>query len=117
MSVLLPHLAIEWRPLSQDGPIAITDGIGSRRCLIACNASARELGISAGADVPSAMMREPNLLLMPRSKGDERRSTCIPALFSTMTKASRLNLSIFPRCSGGLDPACRSNRDDFDDSL
>jgi len=73
MSLLLPHLAIELRP-SQGGPIAITDGTGARRCLIACNASARELGIFAGADVPSAMMREPNLQLIPRSKGDERRA-------------------------------------------
>lgn len=73
VSLLLPHLAIELRP-PQAGPIAITDGAGARRCLIACNTSARESGISAGSDVPSAMMREPNLQLIPRLKGDERRA-------------------------------------------
>src|SRR2546423_1600196 len=73
MSLLLPHLAIELRP-SQGGPIAITYGTVARRCLIACNASARDLGIFPGADFPSAMMREPNLQLIPRSKGDERRA-------------------------------------------
>jgi len=72
--LVLPHLAIELRPSSEEDPIAIADGIGSRRYLIDCNASARELGISAGTDVPSAMMREPNLRLIPRSKADERRA-------------------------------------------
>src|SRR5712671_2603635 len=74
MCLLLPHLAIELRPSSEEGPMAITDAIGSRRCLIACNASARESGITAGADIPSAMMRVPNLRLIPRSKADERRA-------------------------------------------
>jgi len=74
MCLHLPHLAIELRPTPQDGPIAITDGHGSRRCLVACNSSARGSGISAGVDAPSALMREPTLQLLPRSKADERRA-------------------------------------------
>lgn len=74
VSLLLPHLAVDLRQPADAGPVAITDGAGPRRRLIASNASARELGIAAGADVPSAMMREPNLRLIERSKADERRA-------------------------------------------
>jgi protein ImuB len=74
ISLLVPHLAIELRQPQESGPIAITDGTGPRRRLIACNASAREAHILAGFDVPSALMREPTLQLIDRSKADERRA-------------------------------------------
>jgi protein ImuB len=70
----LPHLAIELRQQSDAAPLAVTDGTGPRRRLIACNEAARGLDIHVGADVPSSMMRAPTLTLVERSKADERRA-------------------------------------------
>src|SRR5437762_2313394 len=69
----LPHLAIELRQLPDIAPIAITDGAGAKRVLIDSNTSAQELQIYKGMDVPSALLREPQLRLIERSKADERR--------------------------------------------
>lgn len=70
----LPHLAVELRSSDDDFPLAVTEGTGSRRRVIACNRHARESGIAAGMDAPSSLMREPALQLFDRSKGDERRA-------------------------------------------
>ena len=74
VSVHLPHLAMELRQPQQPGPLAVTDGTGARRRVIACNATALEAGIAIGMDAPSAMMREPELRMFDRSKADERRA-------------------------------------------
>lgn len=74
VSLHLPHLAIELRQPQEPGPLAVTDGTGARRRLIACNAAAREAGITAGMDAPSSMMREPELRMIDRSKVEERRA-------------------------------------------
>jgi len=74
MSLLLPHLPIEARPAGTADPAAVTDGAGAHRRLIACNEPALRAGISAGMDVPSALMRVPMLRLLPRSQADERRA-------------------------------------------
>jgi protein ImuB len=74
VSVHLPHLAMELQP-QQPGPLAVTDGSGARRRVIACNTTALDAGITLGMDAPSAMMREPQLRMFDRSKADERRAT------------------------------------------
>lgn len=70
----LPHLAVELRSTGDAFPLAVTEGNGSRRCVIACNKHARASGIAAGMDAPSSLMREPALQLIDRSKSDERRA-------------------------------------------
>jgi protein ImuB len=74
ISLYLPHLAIELRQPPEPGLVAITAGTGPRRHLIACNPVVRDLGIQSGTDIPSALMREPNLRLIERSKADERHA-------------------------------------------
>jgi protein ImuB len=74
VSLHLPHLAMELRQPQESGPLAVTDGTGARRRVIACNAAARESGITVGMDAPSAMMREPELRMIDRSKAQERRA-------------------------------------------
>ncbi len=70
----LPQLAIELRPSLESGPAAVTDGAGNRRHLIACNEAARDRGLCVGMDVPSCLLREPELRLFARAKADERRA-------------------------------------------
>src|SRR4051812_41732479 len=72
--VHLPHLAMELRQPQPPGPLAVTDGTGARRHVIACNQTALEAGIAIGMDAPSSMMREPELQMFDRSKSDERRA-------------------------------------------
>jgi len=74
VSLHLPHLAMELRQPQQPGPLAVTDGAGARRAVIACNTTAREAGITIGMDAPSSLMREPELRMFDRSKADERRA-------------------------------------------
>ncbi len=70
----LPHLAIELRQPDEPVPLAITEGTGARRRVIACNATARASGIAAGMDAPSSLMREPGLRMIDRSRADERHA-------------------------------------------
>ena len=74
VSVFLPHLAIELRQPPYAGAVAITDGVGARRRVVACNVAARAAGIAPGMDVPAAMLRDPGLSAVDRSKADERRA-------------------------------------------
>jgi protein ImuB len=74
VSLHLPHLAIELRQPQESGPLAVTEGAGTRRRVIACSAAARESGIAIGMDAPSSMMREPQLRMIDRSKAGERRA-------------------------------------------
>ncbi len=74
ISVLLPHLPVDLREPAPSRALAVTAGIGPHRCLLACNAAARSAGMTAGMDVPAALMREPALELIQRSKADERRA-------------------------------------------
>ncbi len=73
-SLHLPHLAVELRPRDEPFPLAITEGMGARRRVIACNAAARAAGIVAAMDAPSSLMREPGLRTIDRSRVDERRA-------------------------------------------
>ncbi len=75
VSVHVPHLAMELRQAGQSGPLVVTDGAGARRRVIACNATALEAGIAIGMEAPSALMREPELRMLDRSKANERRAT------------------------------------------
>lgn len=74
MALHLPHLPVEARAVLATGPLAVTEGVGSRRSVIASNECARERHILPGMDVPSALMREPALQLCDRAKADERRA-------------------------------------------
>jgi protein ImuB len=82
VSLHLPHLAMELRQPQQPGPLAVTDGTGARRRVIACNTTALEAGITIGMDAPSSMMREPELRMFDRSKADERRATLAVACWA-----------------------------------
>jgi protein ImuB len=79
VSMCLPRLAIELRQSSASEleaarPVAIIEGSGAQRRVIACNETAGVAGVAAGMDVPAAVMREPLLCLLERSKADERRA-------------------------------------------
>lgn len=74
ISVHLPHLAIELRQSDDAIPLAVTEGAGSRRQVIAANTAARHAGVLAGMDAPSCLLREPTLRLLDRSRADERRA-------------------------------------------
>jgi protein ImuB len=82
VSLHLPHLAMELRQPQQPGPLAVTDGTGARRRVIACNTTALEAGIAIGMDAPSSMMREPELRMFGRSKADERCATLAVACWA-----------------------------------
>jgi protein ImuB len=78
----LPHLAIELRQPQEPGPLAVMDGTGARRRVIACNAAAPGSGITVGMDAPSSMMREPELRMIDRSKAQERRAMAAVACWA-----------------------------------
>ena len=82
ISLYLPHLAMELRQPQESGPLAVTDGTGARRRVIACNAAALQAGITVGMDGPTSLMREPQLRLFDRSKADERRATAAIACWA-----------------------------------
>jgi protein ImuB len=67
------YLPIELRP-REAGKLAVTDRIRARRVVIAANESARQAGIEAGMEAPLALLRDPELRLIERSKSDERRA-------------------------------------------
>src|ERR1700761_2395208 len=73
VSLHLPHLALELRHPSESEPLAVAEGVGKRRCMIACNRAALSSGITLGMDAPSSMMRQPALRILERSRPDERR--------------------------------------------
>jgi protein ImuB len=68
-----PYLPIELRAPDLD-KVAVTDRAGARRVIIAANEQARSAGIHPGMQVPHALLREPELRLMDRSRADERRA-------------------------------------------
>jgi len=68
-----PYLPIELRPPQVD-KVAVTDRAGTRRVVVAANEPARSTGIHAGMQVPQALLHEPELRLVDRSRADERRA-------------------------------------------
>jgi protein ImuB len=68
-----PYLPIELRASELD-KVAVTDRVGARRLVIAANEPARSAGIHAGMQVPHALLREPELRFVERSRADERRA-------------------------------------------
>lgn len=70
----LPHLAVELRQPPEPGAIAISDGAGARRLVIACNTAALAAGVAVGMNAPSSLMRAPDLRLLNRCKSAERRA-------------------------------------------
>lgn len=54
--------------------LAITDRVRARRVVIAANESARQAGINAGMDATRALLEQPGLRLIDRSKSEERRA-------------------------------------------
>ncbi len=67
------HLPVELRP-REIGQLAVTDRIRARRVVIAANEPARANGIHAGMEATRALLEEPELRLLERSKSDERRA-------------------------------------------
>lgn len=67
------HLPVESRPPASD-LLAITDRVASRRVLIAANQPARSAGIEVGMSATAALLKQPQLRLVERSRAEERRS-------------------------------------------
>jgi protein ImuB len=67
------HLPVELRP-REVNMLAVTDRIRSRRVVIAANESARRSGIHAGMEATRALLEEPELRLIDRSKSEEHRA-------------------------------------------
>jgi protein ImuB len=67
------HLAVELRPRELE-KLAVTDRIRARRIVIAANEAARASGIHPGMEATRALLKEPELRLVERSKPDERRA-------------------------------------------
>lgn len=67
------HLPVELRPREID-KLAVTDRIRARRVVIAANEPARAVGIHPGMEATRALLKEPELRLVERSKSDERRA-------------------------------------------
>ena len=82
VSLHLPHMALELRQPQESEPLAVTDGAGAQRRIIACNTAALEAGIALSMDAPSAMMREPQLRMFDRSRADERRAAAAIACWA-----------------------------------
>jgi nucleotidyltransferase/DNA polymerase involved in DNA repair len=53
---------------------AVTDRAGARRVIIAANEPPRSAGIHAGMELTHALLREPELRPIDRSRVDERRA-------------------------------------------
>jgi len=77
-----PHLAIELRQPADPGAAAIAARIGSRRILIAANTEARAQNVGAGLDSISAVARIPELTLIERAPGAEKRALRALAVWS-----------------------------------
>ena len=67
------HLSVELRPRAPE-KLAVTDRIRARRIVIAANEAARASGIRPGMEATRALLKEPELRLVERSKSDERRA-------------------------------------------
>ena len=67
------HLPVESRPPASD-LLAITDRVASRRVLIAANQPARSTGIEVGMSATAALLKQPQLRLVERSRAEERRA-------------------------------------------
>ena len=71
MCLYFPELPLELREPRDIGCVAITDRIGSRRVLIACNEASREAGLHRGQDATTALAHCPTLRLLDRSRTQE----------------------------------------------
>src|SRR5580693_3097921 len=67
------NLAVELRPRELE-KLAVTDRIRARRIVIAANEAAHASGIHPGMEATRALLKEPELRLLERSKPDERRA-------------------------------------------
>jgi protein ImuB len=67
------YLPIELRPREVE-MFAVTDRMRARRVVIAANEAARQAGIEAGMDATRALLKQPELRLIERSKSEERRA-------------------------------------------
>jgi protein ImuB len=74
MGLWFEHLPIELRQPRDANRCAITDRIGPHRIVIAANAQARLGGIQAGMQATAALLQEPELRLIERTKSEERRA-------------------------------------------
>ena len=68
------ELPLELREPRDIGCVAITDRVGSRRVLIACNEASREAGLHRGLDATTALAQRPTLKLIDRSRAQEQAS-------------------------------------------
>lgn len=74
LSLHLPHWAAEVGADADPAALAVTQGRGTRRRLIACNDAARAAGIQVPLDVPTALLRLPALRLIERRPLEETRA-------------------------------------------
>jgi protein ImuB len=74
MAVRFEHFPVELRQPRDTGKLAITDRVGARRLVIASNEAARDAGIVVGMPATTALLKEPELRLVDRSKSAERRA-------------------------------------------
>jgi protein ImuB len=74
MALRFQHFPVELRQPRDTGKIAVTNRVGARRLVIASTEAARDAGISVGMLATTALLKEPELRLIDRSKADERRA-------------------------------------------
>ena len=67
------NLPVELRPRELE-KLAVTDRVRTRRIVIAANEAARANGIHPGMEATRALLKEPELRLVERSKSGERRA-------------------------------------------
>jgi nucleotidyltransferase/DNA polymerase involved in DNA repair len=81
------HLPIELRA-PELGKIAISDRAGAHRLVIAANEAARLAGIHTGMLAPQALMHEPELRLLDRSRAEDV-ARCVPWQTGRCNSAAR----------------------------
>ena len=74
LCIRFPQLAIELRQPRDLGSTAVAERVGPRRLILACNEGARLAGVEVGMTAPQALVKDPELRLLDRAKGDERRA-------------------------------------------
>lgn len=74
LSLYFPHLAAEARADPDPSPLAVTQGRGTRRRLIALNPAARAAGVALPGALPTALLRLPALRLIERHLPQEKRA-------------------------------------------
>lgn len=74
IALRFPSFAIDIRVPREECPLAVCERVRSQRRIIATNEAAGQRGVHVGLVVAAALLKEPSLKIIERTKADERRA-------------------------------------------